>query len=273
MGGPHGPPIVVLCARSVTCHPSSKLRSTWSATSRPRDCGSDSGVAWDGSWRWVGVEPPADESSTGAGVTAVIAVIGALAVLVALGWILRRLPFPLWFVPGVAALLVISGRFRDSEGWVKVGLALAGLALPSYLVVARYFSDRSPSEPELLRRRLAVMTLAVFAVIGLVWMVGGIDHVTPFTLDTVGAATGSDATVFHVDVELPPGASLVDVDAVGGRIKVLTPELYRPGRYRLSLWEAPTANDIAIEVSWRIPLWRDPGEVDISIAAASTESG
>jgi hypothetical protein len=100
-------------------------------------------------------------------------------------------------------------------------------------------------------------------------MVGGTDHVTVVPLD-VAAAEG-DPLRFDVELELQEGAMLRDVEIIGGRVRVFYAIPNSRSRYRLSLWEPPTADDIDLEVTWRLPIWRTVGDVSVSFEVAADD--
>jgi len=183
---------------------------------------------------------------------------------------MRRIPFALWLLPALVSLPLVGGPLLDTPALFKVSLVAAMLAVPSMIVVARYRSHPDPSDTEIVRRRLAVSGVVVVTVFAVVWMVGSVDHETRVTLELV-AVGGGETARFDLSARPPAGGLLRDVVTVGGSVKAFFPSPDDPSRYRLSLWEEATVDDIDLVVTWRLPIWRSVGEVTISIEAVAPD--
>ena len=184
------------------------------------------------------------------------------------GGIVRRVPFVVWLVPGIVLLPLLSGRWFTSPGWVKVALAAAAIALPSVLVVLRYRSEPDPDDTEFARRRRAAFGVVVFAVVAVTWMAGGVDVVTEAPLDPGGAG---EAVRYDVTVQLPPGGSLRDLEAVGSGVRAFFPRPDNPRIHRILLAQTLTESEIDLLVRWRLPVWRSAGDVSVSVVPVADD--
>lgn len=175
---------------------------------------------------------------------------------------MKRVPFAVWLVPAVVLLPLLSGRLFAAPSWLKLGLIAAALVVPVAIVVVRYWSEPEPSDREFLRRRRAAFAVAVLVAVSVTWMAGGVDLENGVPLDAPG---GDDAVRFDVTVALPPGGSLRDLEPVGPGVRAFYPRPEDPRIYRLLLAEPPGPGDVELLVRWRLPIWRNAGDVTVSV--------
>jgi hypothetical protein len=173
-----------------------------------------------------------------------------------------RVPFVVWLVPGIVVLPLLSGRWFTAPGWVKVGLAVVAIALPTVLVLLRYRSEPDPDDVEFARRRRAAFAIAILAVVSATWMVGGVDVATELPLDPGG---NDESVRYDVTVVLPPGGSLRDLEPVGSGVRAFFPRPDNPRIHRLLLAQPLADGEIDLLVKWRLPVWRSTGDVSVSV--------